>query len=206
MVVLYLHGLPPLTLRAFQHGWYYYPITHYKIYSEMKGFRQACLALYLTIHFYQAHQLLSEVKRVVKSSQNSQHFKKSQKPSLNILFIGLVCESVHTHIHTYTDIMLFWRVRRFTCCWVPALKDSLTPVGLIPPSARLFLEGKTTGPAGRRGGLHCHHPVLAADTWGHPLTLLKPHNVSTTRAPRRGRQCSPCLPRSWWHDQTSQHG
>lgn len=71
----------------------------------MKGFRQACLALYLTIHFYQAHQLLSEVKRVVKSSQNSQHFKKSQKPSLNILFIGLVCESVHTHIHRYNALL-----------------------------------------------------------------------------------------------------
>ena len=35
---------------------------HYKIYSGMKGFRTACLAFYLTIHFYQAHWLLSEVK------------------------------------------------------------------------------------------------------------------------------------------------
>ena len=67
---------------------------------------------------------------MVKSSQNSQRFKKSQKPSLNLLFIWLVCVSVRTHTNTHTD-MFFWRVRRFTYCWVPALKDSLTPVGLI---------------------------------------------------------------------------
>ena len=133
MVVLCLHRLPHLTFRTFQQGWYYYPIIHYKIHPGMKGFRKACLALYLTIHFYQAHQLLSEVKRVVKSSQNSQHFKKSQKSSL-ILFIWLVCVHVHAHTRTHRDIMLFWRVRCFTYCWVPALKDSLTPVGLIQPS------------------------------------------------------------------------
>lgn len=66
----------------------------------MKMFRKACLVLYLTIHFYQAHQLLSEVKRVVKSSQNSQHFKKSQKSSLNIVYLISVCVCVCTHTQT----------------------------------------------------------------------------------------------------------
>ena len=97
---------------------------------------------------------------MVKSSQNSQRFKKSQKPSLNLLFIWLVCVSVHTHTNTHTDIMVFWRVRRFTYCWVPALKDSLTPVGLIrhlwAGTEEAVPRRDDNGASSERGGLICH--------------------------------------------------
>lgn len=113
------------------------------------------------------------------------------------------CAYTHTHIHRHNAL---WRVRRLYLLLSACFKGFLNPSRLTSYYPwGCSSKGRQPGQQREEGGMHCHHPVLAADTWRTPANSPEAHNVSTTRALSAGRQGSPCLPRSWWHDQTSQH-